>query len=314
MRSLWKQGNALFRQKFTNWQCCVCVCVCVRARARCRDEGSNRVQFPFELASPSFSDGSGLQDNIFDSLWHQAVRILYELPHENKKDDDHCLDFWFAHANFLLSWRLWRVPFFTLPLDFRVMFENLSFITYYEPIKKICFIFEPFKHLYRHFVSTPFLIVIQIFWNQLWIHFPHVQILCNSLVDLTFINVKFISDHLNCQTSILTNESPHRVEVCACSHRRGASRACFIFRRFSPIYKVFVPPKYLSTWYGIITKRFLNLLVWIGSALTQPDTKLDGITLLDIIILRFCDAVTKHTSTRIGTEPHIFILASSNLE
>jgi hypothetical protein len=28
-----------------------------------------------------------------------------------EKNDDHCLDFSFAHASFLLSWRLWRVPF-----------------------------------------------------------------------------------------------------------------------------------------------------------------------------------------------------------
>jgi hypothetical protein len=31
-------------------------------------EGSSRLQLPFELASRSFSDGPGLQDNILDSL------------------------------------------------------------------------------------------------------------------------------------------------------------------------------------------------------------------------------------------------------
>jgi hypothetical protein len=36
-------------------------------------EGSNCLQFPFELASPTFSDGPELQDNIFDSLRHQVV-------------------------------------------------------------------------------------------------------------------------------------------------------------------------------------------------------------------------------------------------
>jgi hypothetical protein len=34
------------------------------------------------------------------------------------------------------------------------------------------------------------------------------------------------------------------------------------------------------------------------SALPQPDTKLDCITSLEILLLHFCDAVTKHTSTR----------------
>jgi hypothetical protein len=31
-------------------------------------DGTNRLQFPSELASPSSSNGPGLQDNIFDSL------------------------------------------------------------------------------------------------------------------------------------------------------------------------------------------------------------------------------------------------------
>jgi hypothetical protein len=63
-------------------------------------EGSSCLQFPFGLTSPSFSDGPGLQDNIFDSLSYQVVQILYEPPHENrKKNDDHCPDFIFAHAS-----------------------------------------------------------------------------------------------------------------------------------------------------------------------------------------------------------------------
>jgi hypothetical protein len=78
--SLWKHGNALYHQKFTNWQCCVCRRIVVM-----KLEGSNLLQFPFELASPSFSDSSGLQDNIFDSLWHQITQILYKLPGENWK-------------------------------------------------------------------------------------------------------------------------------------------------------------------------------------------------------------------------------------
>jgi hypothetical protein len=49
----------------------------------------------------------------------------------------HCLDFVFAHASFLLSWRLWRVPILTLPLGFRFVFEKPTFITCYDLIKKI---------------------------------------------------------------------------------------------------------------------------------------------------------------------------------
>jgi hypothetical protein len=46
----------------------------------------------------------------------------------------------------------------------------------------------------------------------------------------------------------------------------------------------------------IITKRFLDLFEGIDSALPQPDTKLDCMTLLEII-LHYCDAVRKHTFT-----------------
>jgi hypothetical protein len=65
--------------------------------------GSHRLKFLFKLASPSFCDGPGFQDNICDSLRHQVVQILYELPCKNKKKDNHCPDFLFAHESFLLS-------------------------------------------------------------------------------------------------------------------------------------------------------------------------------------------------------------------
>jgi hypothetical protein len=75
----------------------------------------------------------------------------------------------------------------------------------------------------------------------------HVQILSNNLVDCTSINIKLIGDDSNCQPLILKNESPHTVNVCALSHRGGAFRSWFIFHGVSPMCKVFVPPKYLST-------------------------------------------------------------------
>jgi hypothetical protein len=59
------------------------------------------------------------------------------------------------------------------------------------------------------------------FWNDLSTYCTHVEILSNNLVDRTFI--KFIGDHSNCQTSILTTESPHMVDVCACSHNSSST-------------------------------------------------------------------------------------------
>jgi hypothetical protein len=52
----------------------------------------------------------------------------------------------------------------------------------------------------------------------------------------------------------------------------------------------------------------------MGSALPQLDTKFDGIMLLEIILLHFCDTVTKHTFKQTTTGPHIFMLALSNLD
>jgi hypothetical protein len=46
--------------------------------------GFQREQFSIQLSSPSFSNSSGLQDNIFYLLWHQAVRTLYELTSKNR--------------------------------------------------------------------------------------------------------------------------------------------------------------------------------------------------------------------------------------
>jgi hypothetical protein len=117
--------------------------------------------------------------------------------------------------------------------------------------------------------------------------------------DNTFINTKSFGSQWNCQTSILTNESPHTVNVYGSSQRGRASRPRFIFYRFSPIYKVFVPPKYLSTRQGIITKRFLNLFVGIGSVHPKLDTKLDCITLLEMLffsILRRCNKTYIYTN------------------
>jgi hypothetical protein len=159
---MWRHRNALFCQKFTNWQCCVWGHIVVM-----KLEESSPLQFPFKLASPFFSDGPGFQDNIFDSLWNQLIQILHDYLPRIEKSDENFHEFWFAHASFLLSWRLWRVQFLILPLGFRVIFEKATFVTYYNPFKVIWFSFEPFKHFCLDFISTCFLIIIQIFWNHL---------------------------------------------------------------------------------------------------------------------------------------------------
>jgi hypothetical protein len=91
------------------------------------------------------SDGRGLENNIFDSLWHQWYKFGMNYHERTEKNNDHFLDFLFAHVCFLLSWRLWRVPFLTLPHGFAVVFENSTFVTLYDPSKKIWFSFEPFS-------------------------------------------------------------------------------------------------------------------------------------------------------------------------
>jgi hypothetical protein len=91
----------------------------------------------------------------------RRYKFFMNYPARIENNGSHFL--WLLVCSCDLSWRLWRVPFLTLLLDFRVIFKKSTFVTCYDPIKKILFIFEPFKHFCPHFVSTRFLIVIQIF-------------------------------------------------------------------------------------------------------------------------------------------------------
>jgi hypothetical protein len=82
------------------------------------------------------------------------------------------------------------VPFLTLPLGFRVVFEKPTFVTCYDPIKKIwssmlTVLFDALFDRHSNFL------------NNLCTHLSHIQILYNNLVDLTFINIEFIGDHSN---------------------------------------------------------------------------------------------------------------------
>jgi hypothetical protein len=238
IRTLQKQRNALLLAEIHKL-----TMLCVQAH--CHDEAP-RIQLPAVYNWNCITLFLRWSRTSTWYLWFtvtpQAVQILYELPCKNWKNDKSLYSFLYAHASFLLSWSLWHVPFLTLSLGFRVIFKKPTFITSYDPIKKIWFSFKPFKYLCWYTA----LILIQIFMNHLCTHFSHDLILCNSLVDWTF--VKFIGVHSNCQMSIIKNESPHMVNVCASSHRGRVSRSQFIFHHFSPFYEVFVPPKYLSMW------------------------------------------------------------------
>jgi hypothetical protein len=124
-----------------------------------KQEGSNHLQCPVEISSPSFSDGRGLQVNVFNSFWHQVVQILCELLRKN-------------HARFFCLGDCGM--YLTLPHDFRVIFEKLTSVTCCNPIKKM-FSFQPFKHFCRHFVSTLFLTSFN-YCGPIFEHFSHVQI------------------------------------------------------------------------------------------------------------------------------------------
>jgi hypothetical protein len=78
-RGLRKHGNVLLARN-SQTDNAVCGRVVVT-----KLKWSNLLQFPFELASSSFSDGPRLQGNISDSLWHHVVHILYELTRDIRK-------------------------------------------------------------------------------------------------------------------------------------------------------------------------------------------------------------------------------------
>jgi hypothetical protein len=194
-RRLRRHGNALFLQKFTNWQRCVCGLLVVT-----KLEGSSRLQFPFELESPSFSDGPGHQDNIFDSLWHQVVQILYEVLGANEKEKR-----WSFSGVFICSCEISSVletvecaiPHSVSWFQGRIRKTNFHHLLW--PDKENLVHFRAFKHFCWHFVSTRFSIIIQICWNHSCTQFFHFQILCNNMLDRTFINIKLIGDNSNCQ-------------------------------------------------------------------------------------------------------------------
>jgi hypothetical protein len=136
---------------------------------------------------------------------------------------------------------------------------------------------------------------------------PCVQILCNKSVYRIIINIKLISDPSNCQKSILKNESPNKVYVC--SHMRGrqgrgsCSTVSRQFTKSTPLEHVIES-----------AKRFLNPSAGTNRNLHRLDTKFDCITMLQVTLLHFCDAITKHTSTRATTEPHVYMPVSSSLD
>jgi hypothetical protein len=92
------------------------------------------------------------------------------------------------------------------------------------------------------------LIVVQIFWNQFCTHLSQFKsrvTICWTVHSLILSSSAIIR---NVKRLFLAKESPRKVDVCVSSLRGEASRLQCIFQAFSPIYKVFVSPKYLSTW------------------------------------------------------------------
>jgi hypothetical protein len=145
-------------------------------------------------------------------------------------------------------------------------------------------------------------------WNHLCTQCFHVQILRNNFVDPTFVNIKFIGFQSNCQTQIMATRSEF-VFVLAEAGRpdHGSSYIVSHPRTKSLCHR--------NTWTR--DTESLSNAFWAfpkyRQCLPPPDIKFYFITLLEIV-LHFCDAVTKCTSTQTKTEPHIFMPASSNLD
>jgi hypothetical protein len=94
-----------------------------------------------------------------------------------------------------------------------------------------------FKHFYRRFISTCFIIVIQILWTVV----AHTFLMFKSCVTtwwtvhsliFSLVIVRIVK-HCSLWMKALTWSMFVRLR--------------FIFHHFSRIYEVFVPPKYLST-------------------------------------------------------------------
>lgn len=121
-------------------------------RASCRDEARRNqlLQSPFELASPFFADCPGLQTIISvihcDTRWYKFI-IKYTARFENIK------------TIFSVACLLMRTSFCFEDIPhsargFRVVLEKSTFVTCYDPSKKILFLLELFKNICRNFVLT----------------------------------------------------------------------------------------------------------------------------------------------------------------
>jgi hypothetical protein len=235
--------------------------------------------------------------NYCDSRWY---KFFMDYSARIGRNNDHFLNF---HLLMLAFFCLGDcgvcvcvfVPFLTVPLGFRVIIQNPTFVSYHDSIQKIWFNFETFKHFCRHFVSKRF-------WSQLKFFgtiFQHDFLMLNSCTTILWtVNSLTLSSSAIIRTVKCRSwwmKALTRSTFCACSHRGGASRSRFVFHRFSLIYNVFLPQKYLSTWRRIITKYFLNLFIGIGSTLPQLDTKRASCCVLQYVkVIRWTVATTKY--------------------
>jgi hypothetical protein len=176
MRSLRKQGDALYRQEWTNWRCCVC------GRAvMTKLEGSSYLQFLFKLASPqTVQDFNTIFLIHCDTKW---LKFFTKYPARIEKKMMIVVLICLCEFPSVFGIVACAIPHSATWFQGRIRKNQLSSPVTAQ-VKKIWFSFEPFKHFRRHFVSTHFLIVVKIFWNHLCTHLPHVQTLCNNLVDV----------------------------------------------------------------------------------------------------------------------------------
>jgi hypothetical protein len=138
-------------------------------------EGSNRLQFSFELASPHTQTVQDFKKIFLIHCDTRQYNFFMNYPTRIKEMMTIVLIFdllvqaffWFGDSDVCHS------SLYLLVLGSYSKNQLASLV--YEPIKKM-FGFEPFKQFYRHFVSTRFLIVIQISWNHLCTHVSRVPV------------------------------------------------------------------------------------------------------------------------------------------
>jgi len=143
-------------------------------------------------------------------------------------------------------------------------------------------------------------------YNQLHrdTNFFHPQFFSQYQMNGFPVHIHFISNHLDCKSSIVSNKFcfPCCVVTCPCCWCSSAK--LLIFNKFSASRKHFVPAKGLCSWHCIISKgllKFLCVVVTLSPSLTNTQK---GIPLRDVPCFHFHDRVHKRILTNQGPTPH----------